>query len=241
VICSSAAKPKAVIRAARIEVFVKKFFAAVLMMLGLTGLAHAADKSAPAPQPVSTVPPATADNIWVLQLSTGGPVRIQLRPDKAPNHVARIKQLTRAGFYDGLTFHRVIEGFMAQAGDPRGDGTGGSTLPDIKAEFNDLPHLRGALSMARAESPDSANSQFFIVFSPVMRLDGKYTVFGRLLSGMSYVDAVARGEPPATPSTIVKAWIEADGPDAPRIALPAPVLDAKPSPEPVLTDSTPKS
>ncbi|MBU6253403.1 MAG: peptidylprolyl isomerase, partial [Alphaproteobacteria bacterium] len=86
------------------------------MMLGLTGLAHAADKSAPAPQPVSTVPPATADNIWVLQLSTGGPVRIQLRPDKAPNHVARIKQLTRAGFYDGLTFHRVIEGFMAQAG-----------------------------------------------------------------------------------------------------------------------------
>jgi len=205
-------------------VFVKKFIAAALMLLGFAGLAHAADK--PMAAPVSTIPAAEPENIWVLQLSTGGPVRIQLRPDKAPNHVARIKQLTRAGFYDGLVFHRVIEGFMAQTGDPRGNGTGGSTLPDIKAEFNDLPHLRGAVSMARADSPDSANSQFFIVF--------------RLLGGMAFVDAVPRGEPPAAPATIVKAWIEADGPDAPHVPLPAPALDAAPQPEPVLTDSAPK-
>jgi len=219
-------------------VFVKKFIAAASMLLGFSGLAHAAEK--PMAAPVSTIPAAEPENIWVLQLSTGGPVRIQLRPDKAPNHVARIKQLTRAGFYDGLVFHRVIEGFMAQTGDPRGNGTGGSTLPDIKAEFNDLPHLRGSVSMARADSPDSANSQFFIVFSPVMRLDGKYTVFGRLLGGMSFVDAVPRGEPPAAPATIVKAWIEADGPDAPRVPLPAPATDAAPQPEPMLTDSAPK-
>ncbi len=218
--------------------FVKKFIAAALMLLGFAGLAHAAGK--PMAAPVSTIPAAEPENIWVLQLSTGGPVRIQLRPDKAPNHVARIKQLTRAGFYDGLLFHRVIEGFMAQTGDPRGNGTGGSTLPDIKAEFNDLPHLRGAVSMARADSPDSANSQFFIVFSPVMRLDGKYTVFGRLLGGMAFVDAVPPGEPPAAPATIVKAWIEADGPDAPHVPLPAPALDAAPQPGPVLTDSAPK-
>lgn len=222
--------------------FVKKFIAAAMMMLGLSAVANAADSAAVAPQPVSSIPKAEPENIWVLQLSTGGPVRIQLRPDKAPQHVARIKQLTRAGFYDGLTFHRVIEGFMAQTGDPLGNGTGGSKLPDIKAEFNDLPHLRGAVSMARSESPDSANSQFFIVFSPVLRLDGKYTVFGRLLGGMAYVDAVARGEPPASPSTIVKAWMEADGPDAPRVPLPAtPAPDSAPKPEPVLTDGAPKT
>ena len=222
--------------------FVKKFIVAAMMMLGLAAVGHAADKAAAGPQPLSSVPQAEPDNIWVLQLSTGGPVRIQLRPDKAPGHVARIKQLTRAGFYDGLTFHRVIEGFMAQTGDPLGNGTGGSKLPDLKAEFNDLPHLRGAVSMARAESPDSANSQFFIVFSPVLRLDGKYTVVGRLLGGMAYVDAVARGEPPANPSTIVKAWIEADGPDAPHVPLPEMAAPhTAPNPEPVLTDSTPKS
>ncbi|MEY3704382.1 MAG: hypothetical protein RLZZ561_2002 [Pseudomonadota bacterium] len=199
----------------------KTIFAAVMMLLGLSGLAQAAEaQTPPAPQAGATLPQIDPENILVLQLSTGGPVRIQLRPDKAPNHVARMKQLTRAGFYDGLLFHRVIDGFMAQTGDPLGTGTGGSPLPDLKAEFNDLPHLRGALSMARAESPDSANSQFFIVFSPVLRLDGKYTVLGRLLSGMQFVDAINRGEPPATPSTIVKAWIEADGPDAARTPLP---------------------
>ncbi len=213
----------------------KTIFAAVMMLLGLSGLAQSAEaQTPPAPQAGATLPQIDPENILVLQLSTGGPVRILLRPDKAPNHVARMKLLTRAGFYDGLLFHRVIEGFMAQTGDPLGTGTGGSPLPDLQAEFNDLPHLRGALSMARAESPDSANSQFFIVFSPVLRLDGKYTVLGRLLSGMQFVDAINRGEPPATPSTIVKAWIEADGPDAARIPLPpvaAPAASTDPAPQ----------
>lgn len=199
--------------------FVKKLIVAMMMLLGLVGMARAAHAQ-PATPTSPTMPAPDPENILVLQLSTGGPVRIGLRPDKAPNHVARIKQLTRAGFYDGLLIHRVIDGFMAQTGDPLGNGTGGSPLPDLKAEFNDLPHLRGALSMARADNPDSANSQFFIVFQPVLRLDGKYTVLGRLLSGMNFVDAVERGEPPANPSTIVKAWIEADGPTAPRVPLP---------------------
>lgn len=202
----------------------KTIIAAVMMVLGLTSMAHA--QATGQPQPQGGVPAPQPEDILVLQLSTGGPVRIQLRPDKAPGHVARIKQLTRAGFYDGLKFHRVIQGFMAQTGDPLGTGTGGSPLPDLKAEFNDMPHLRGVLSMARADNPDSANSQFFIVFQPVLRLDGKYTPVGRVLSGMSFVDAVERGEPPANPSTIVKAWIEKDGPDAARIPLPAPDLSA---------------
>ncbi|MGE0775100.1 MAG: peptidylprolyl isomerase, partial [Sphingomonadaceae bacterium] len=123
----------------------------VAMMMGLLVAA-----AAPA-QTSESVPAATAaDNIFVLNLSNGGAVRIQLRPDKAPNSVERIKTLARRGFYDGLVFHRVIEGFMAQGGDPKGDGSGGSELPDLKAEFKDLPHLRGTMSMARAQSPDSA-------------------------------------------------------------------------------------
>ena len=160
---------------------------------------------------VPAVVPVDPANVWVLQLSTGGSVRVQLRPDVAPAHVERIKQLTRAGFYNGLKFHRVIEGFMAQGGDPKGDGTGGSSQPDLKAEFNDLPHVRGAVSMARAASEDSANSQFFIVLMPRMQLDRKYTVFGRVISGMQYVDAIEKGEPPANPSSIVRATIEGDG------------------------------
>jgi len=200
---------------------VKNWILALMAVLALGGVAEAKKKDVVAPTPVASVtPPLTPDNTLVLQLSTGGAVRIQLRPDKAPGHVERIKTLTRAGFYDGLIFHRVIEGFMAQAGDPQGTGAGGSPLPDLKAEFNDLPHLRGALSMARTENPDSANSQFFIVFQPVMKLDNKYTVLGRVVEGMAYVDAIERGEPPASPSRIVKAWIESDGPDAPRVALP---------------------
>jgi cyclophilin family peptidyl-prolyl cis-trans isomerase len=164
-------------------------------------------------------PPATAPasisldpaNIWVLQLSTGGTVRIQMRPDVAPAHVERIKMLTRKGFYNGLRFHRVIDGFMAQGGDPKNDGTGGSTEPDLKAEFNDLPHVRGTVSMARAASDDSANSQFFIMFMPRLQLDHKYTVFGRVIEGIQYVDAIDKGEPPANPSSIVRATIEGDG------------------------------
>ena len=171
------------------------------------------------------LPPATVsadpENIWDLDLSSGGRVRIQLRPDIAPNHVERIKQLTRQGFYNGLKFHRVIPGFMAQGGDPKGDGTGGSTLPDIAAEFNPMPHLRGTVSMARAQEENSANSQFFIVLLPRMQLDKKYTVFGRVIDGMQYVDAITPGEPPANPSVIWQASIESDG-TPPMTALPTP-------------------
>jgi len=154
-------------------------------------------------------------------LSSGGRVRIQLRPDIAPNHVERIKQLTRQGFYNGLKFHRVIPGFMAQGGDPKGDGTGGSSLPDLQAEFNPMPHLRGTVSMARAQDDNSANSQFFILFLPRMQLDKKYTVFGRVIEGMQYVDAITPGEPPVNPTTILQASIESDG-KPPVTALPTP-------------------
>ena len=168
------------------------------------------------PVPGRTAAPALTDkeNLLLLDLSTGGRVTIWLRPDVAPKTVERIKMLTRQHFYDGLLFHRVIDGFMAQTGDPKGDGTGGSEMPDMKAEFNYLPHVRGAVSAARAESDDSANSQFFIVFEPTLKLDRKYTVFGRVLEGMQYVDAVERGEPPANPSRIVHAYIAADNPPA---------------------------
>ena len=175
--------------------------------------------------PATKLPPATVpvdpQNVWDLDLSSGGRVRIQLRPDIAPNHVERIKQLTRQGFYNGLKFHRVIPGFMAQGGDPKGDGTGGSTLPDLPAEFNPMPHLRGTVSMARAQDENSANSQFFIVLLPRMQLDKKYTVFGRVIEGMQYVDAITPGEPPANASTILQASIESDG-KAPVTALPPP-------------------
>ena len=161
-------------------------------------------------------PPATTDkeNLWILDLSTGGRVTIWLRPDVAPKMVQRVKELTRRKFYDGLPFHRVIEGFMAQGGDPKGDGTGGSDQPDLPKEFNYLPHVRGAVSAARAESEDSANSQFFIMFTPRLGLDQKYTVFGRVLDGMQYVDAIPRGEPPAEPAKVLHAYIAADNPPA---------------------------
>lgn len=150
------------------------------------------------------------ENILYLDLSTGGRVAILMRPDMAPGHVERIKTLVRRGFYDGIIFHRVIEGFMAQTGDPQGTGQGGSDLPDLKAEFNALPHLRGTVSMARTQEPDSANSQFFIMFMPNFQLDGVYTVWGRVIKGMEFVDAIERGEPPANPDRIIKAQIAAD-------------------------------
>lgn len=154
------------------------------------------------------IPPAlTPDNTWDLDLSDGGRVVIQLRPDKAPKMVERIKALTAQGFYNGLTFHRVIEGFMAQGGDPKGTGEGGSTLPDVPAEFNDLPHVRGAVAAARAASENSANSQFYLMFQPNLKLDNHYTVFGRVVSGMGFVDGIQRGEPPANPTRIVRAAI----------------------------------
>jgi cyclophilin family peptidyl-prolyl cis-trans isomerase len=204
---------------------VKKFIVGLMLLLGLVAPAEAKKKKKQVLVPVAVVdpaPPVTPDNVLVLQLSTGGYVRIQLRPDKAPAHIDRIKTLTRSGFYNGVRFHRVIEGFMAQTGDPKGTGEGGSPLPDLKAEFNSLPHLRGSVSMARTDQPDTANSQFFIVFTPTLKLDGKYTVFGRVLGGMQFVDVIERGEPPANPSTIVKAWIEADGPNAPINTLSVP-------------------
>ncbi len=158
------------------------------------------------------------ENILHLDLSTGGRVSILLRPEVAPNHVARIKELARRGFYNNVTFHRVIEGFMAQTGDPTGTGMGDSDLPDLKAEFNDTPHMRGTVSMARTADPDSANSQFFICFMPRYDLDNKYTVFGRVISGMQFVEAIARGEPPASPDRIMQASIGADNKPTPDFA-----------------------
>jgi len=178
----------------------------------------------PAVANVPVVAPAlTPENTLHLDLSTGGRVSIQLRPDAAPAHVERIKTLARQGFYNGIIFHRVIEGFMAQTGDPKGTGEGGSPLPDLRAEFNTLPHLRGTVSMARTEQPDTANSQFFIVFTPRFGLDRKYTVFGRVVSGMNFVDAIERGEPPLNPARIIRASIGSDNvaPPAPSAALPA--------------------
>lgn len=222
-----------------------KFLTAFVALLAIASpaLAKKKTKAPEGPAPVTAVvpdPAPTPDTLWHLDLSTGGSVVIQLRPDKAPNHVARITQLTRAGFYDGLLFHRVIEGFMAQTGDPQGTGQGGSTLPDLKAEFNDMPHLRGTVSMARANEKDSANSQFFIVFMPTMRLDNNYTAFGRVVSGMQFVDAIERGEPPANPSKIVHAWIERDGPNAAKVPLPAPSLTAPAAPPEVASPPAPK-
>jgi peptidylprolyl isomerase len=171
--------------------------------------------------------PQTTDkeNLWLLDLSDGGRVTIWLRPDLAPKMVERIKTLTRQRFYDGLLFHRVIDGFMAQGGDPKGDGTGGSPLPNVPAEFNYYPHVRGAVSAARADDENSANSQFFIVLQPRLSLDKKYTVFGRVLEGMAYVDAIERGEPPANPTRILRAYIAADNPPA-YAAAPAPAPNA---------------
>jgi peptidylprolyl isomerase len=142
--------------------------------------------------------------------TTKGPVVIQLRPDLAPNHVARIKQLAREGFYDGIVFHRVIDGFMAQTGCPHGTGTGGSKLPNLKAEFNAEPHVRGVCSMARSASPDSANSQFFIVFDDATFLDKKYTVWGQVIEGMENVDKIKRGEPVQNPDKMVSVKVAAD-------------------------------
>jgi peptidylprolyl isomerase len=139
----------------------------------------------------------------LIMTLVGGDVRIKLRPDLAPLHVERITELANDGFYDGVVFHRVISGFMAQGGDPTGRGTGGSKKPNLKAEFSKEPHVRGVCSMARANDPNSANSQFFICFDDATFLDGKYTVWGEVTSGMEHVDALPKGEPPARPGKIV--------------------------------------
>ncbi len=142
-----------------------------------------------------------------LTLSSGGDVVIRLRPDLAPGHVQRITELAREGFYDGVKFHRVIPGFMAQGGDPTGTGSGGSDRPDLKAEFSKEPHVRGTCSMARTNNPNSANSQFFICFADARFLDNQYTVWGEVTDGMENVDNLPVGEPPKNPGTIEKAVV----------------------------------
>jgi len=208
------------------------------LVVGLSLLASplaAKDKPGIAPQPaaglamVDTSLTSEPENILLLDLSNGGRVAIRLMPQWAPQHVERIKQLTRAGFYDGLLFHRVIDEFMAQTGDPTGTGQGGSQLPDLKAEFNRAPHLRGTVSMARTNEPDSANSQFFIMFYPRFALDTRYTNFGRVIAGMEYVDAIERGEPPANPTRIVQASLAADNKPPPVVTAAAPGVPPMPS------------
>ncbi len=167
------------------------------------------------------------DNVLLLDLSTGGRIAIRLVPAWAPNHIERIKTLTKQGFYNGVIFHRVIDGFMAQTGDPKGTGEGGSDLPDLKAEFNRVPHMRGSVSMARTNEPDTANSQFFIVFYPRFALDNRYTNFGRVIAGMDVADAIERGEPPAKPTKILQASFASEN-KAPPVITP-------PEPEPVLS------
>ena len=152
---------------------------------------------------------ADAENTLILE-TTQGPVTIEMRPDLAPGHVEHIKKLVREGFYDGIVFHRVIDGFMAQTGCPQGTGTGGSKYPNIKAEFNAEPHVRGTASMARAANPDSANSQFVICFDDARFLDKQYTVWGKVTSGMENVDKIKRGEPVQNPDKIVKAHMASD-------------------------------
>lgn len=147
-----------------------------------------------------------ADETLTFSLESGDVV-IRLRPDLAPLHVERIKELVGEGFYDGLKFHRVIPGFMAQGGCPNGTGMGGSKKPDLPAEFNSEPHVRGVCSMARSSNPNSANSQFFICFDDATFLDGQYTAWGNVISGMEHVDALPKGEPPANPGVIKKATV----------------------------------
>lgn len=189
----------------------------ILICLAMVALAiPALAQTTPAP----SAAPAAVDpeNLLHLDLSTGGRVTILLNPTIAPAHVERIKTLARRGFYNGIVFHRVLEGFMAQTGDPTGTGKGGSDLPDLTAEFSATPHLRGTVSMARATDPNSANSQFFICFLPRFALDNNYTPFGRVISGMQFVDIIARGEPPVQPDRILQASVGSDNVPAPDFA-----------------------
>jgi cyclophilin family peptidyl-prolyl cis-trans isomerase len=190
---------------------------------------EAAAKAAKVYPPINFDQSVEPENIWVLDLSNGERVKARLMPEWAPAHVERIKQLTREGFYNGVIFHRVIEGFMAQGGDPTGTGQGGSELPDLEAEFNPMPHVRGSLSMARAATEDSANSQFFIVFYPRFSLDKRYTNFGRVIENMEGVDAIVRGEPPENPTRVVQASLLSDN-------VPPPALPASRSDEAITAD-----
>lgn len=207
---------------------VSRFFTSLALgaaLIASPALAQDKDAAAAAPKPLNYAINADQsvdrENILLLDLSNGGRVSIRLMPEWAPNHVERIKKLARQGFYNGVIFHRVIDGFMAQTGDPTGTGQGGSPLPDLTAEFNKVPHVRGTVSMARTNEPNTANSQFFIVFYPRFALDNKYTNFGRVISGMDNVDAIVRGEPPANPTKVVQASIAADNRPAPAIVAPS--------------------
>ena len=188
-------------------------FIKALFVLPFVALSLSAAAPPPVAPPVPSIAPppevvANPANRLSLVLSNGGTVVIQMRPDLAPHHVERIQTLVQRGFYNGLTFHRVIPGFMAQGGDPKGTGEGGSELPDLKAEFTSIPFLRGTVAAARTgDNPDSANSQFFIMFVPNSALDGEYTIWGRVISGMDAVDRIAPGEPPAEPTKIVSAHL----------------------------------
>ena len=187
----------------------RRFVALALGLSLVAAPAFAKDAPAPAAPALSALvnpdPAQDPENVLVLDLSNGGRVLIRLVPAWAPTHVERVKTLTQQGFYNGVIFPRVIDGFMAQTGDPTGTGTGGSPLPDLKAEFNMMPHVRGTVSMARTDLPDTANSQFFIVFYPRFALDRRYTNFGRVIAGMDLVDRIERGEPPQTPTKILQA------------------------------------
>lgn len=202
---------------------------ALMLGVALVAAPAVAKKKEPVAPPAPALPTVIdtdashdPENVLLLDLSDGGRVAIRLMPQWAPHHVERIKQLAQEGFYNGVVFHRVIDGFMAQTGDPTGTGEGGSKLPDLTAEFNSMPHLRGTVSMARTNDPNSANSQFFIVFYPRFALDRKYTVFGRVIAGMDTVDRIQRGEPPQNPTRIVQASLASQGKAAP----PAPVAPA---------------
>ena len=190
--------------------FFKALFALPFAAFALIAAAPPPQAAAPA-EPSLAAPAEVAANPankLTLELSNGGTVVIQMRPDLAPRHVQRIQTLVRQGFYNGLTFHRVIPGFMAQGGDPKGTGEGGSSLPDLKAEFSQIPFLRGTVAAARlGDNPDSSNSQFFIMFVPNPTMIGDYTAWGRVISGMDAVDAIAPGEPPAEPTKIVRAYL----------------------------------
>ena len=199
-----------------------------LALIATPSLAKGKVQPAPAAPAMSAIinpdPAFEPENLLALDLSNGGRVLIRLMPSWAQGHVERIKTLASQGFYNGIIFHRVIDGFMAQTGDPTGTGQGGSSLPDLKAEFNYIPHVRGSVSMARTDQPDTANSQFFIVFYPRFALDHRYTNFGRVIAGMDYVDAIERGEPPASPTKIVQASLLSEGkprPVAPVVTAPA--------------------
>jgi peptidylprolyl isomerase len=184
-------------------------------LFALPFLAFAVIAAKPAPVVVPPMPSIMAPaeiaadpaNKLTLILSNGGTVVIQMRPDIAPNHVERVQTLVRRGFYNGLTFHRVIPGFMAQGGDPTGKGEGGSELPNLKPEFSAMPFFRGTVAAARTEQPDTANSQFFIMFVPNASLEHNYTTWGRVISGMDAVDKIAVGEPPSDPTKIARAFL----------------------------------